>query len=576
MSAPAPVLMAVDDDPAALARIEGELTRRYADDYRIVCVDSAEAARTRLEALRDAEDEVALLLTEQWMPVESGSSLLAYVKDLYPHAKRALLIDWGAWADPATATAILRAMALGHSDYYVLKPWHRRDEHFHRTITEFLHEWSREYPSQEHEIVLIADPGSPRAHTIRDLLRRSGVPHGFHPHGSAPARAMLQGTSGESVTAPLIRLYDERVLVDPSDEEIAEALGVETEPGGDPDFDVVIIGAGPAGLSAAVYASSEGLRTLVLERDAVGGQAGSSSLIRNYLGFSRGVTGGELAQRAYQQAWTFGARFVVTREATTLGLDAQPPSVSCDAGYTATGRAIVLATGVTYRRLGIRTLDRLTGAGVFYGAATAEAQALAGEHVFVVGGGNSAGQAALHLARWARTVTVLVRRGSLADDMSQYLREAIDAAPNVDVLARVEIEDGGGEGRLEWLQVRNRETGESTRFQAAALFVLIGARPHTDWLPERISRDRAGYVLTGADVLADPDAERTWPLERPPRMFETSAPGVFAVGDVRHGSVKRVASAVGEGGVVIRQIYEHLAEGGLGPDMSVIAAGQRA
>ena len=556
----APVLLAVDDDLAALNSIESELLRRYGGDYRVVCERSADAGIAALERLRAAGDDVALVLADQWMPGETGSEFLGHVRGVHPHAKRALLIDWGAWAHRPTAEAILEAMALGRTDYYVLKPWRQRDEQFHRMIAEFLHEWSREHSPDAQMLVLLADPGWARGHEIRDTLRRSGVPYGFHPLDSPRARELLEGTTAERAQTPVIRMHDGRVLVDPSDEEIAKAFGVDTEPVGGSDYDVIIVGAGPAGLSTAVYASSEGMRTLVIERQAIGGQAGSSSLIRNYLGFSRGVSGGELSQRAYQQAWVFGTRFVITRKAVTLQLGDQRHKISCDAGYTATGRAVVLATGVAYRRIGIPALDALTGAGVYYGAGGAEAQGLANERAYVIGGGNSAGQAALHLSRSARQVTLLVRGPSLAADMSHYLREAIGATPNLDTRLNTEVVDAGGEGCLEWLQLRDKERGETERVPAAAVFILVGARPRGDWLPEAVARDEGGYLLTGADVLNDEAAHEAWPLERMPMMFETSAPGVFAIGDVRHGSMKRVAAAVGEGSVVIRQVHDWLAE----------------
>lgn len=572
MTRAAPTLLVVEDDPGARQRIEAELSRRYGAEYRVVCTRSADAAVDDLNRARDAGEDVALVLADHWLGETTGSDFLARVRGLHPHAKRALLVDWGAWGHRPTAEAILEAMALGTIDYYVLKPSRAGDEYFHRTITEFLHEWAREH-SGAHELLVFADPKTPRGHEICDLLRRSGIPFGFHRSDSPAARELLGGNGGEQPSGPILRLHDGSVLVDPTNEEIAAAYGVDTEPPDDPDNDVVIVGAGPAGLSAAVYASSEGLRTLVLERHAVGGQAGSSSLIRNYLGFSRGVGGGELSQRAYQQAWIFGTRFAITREAIALDIGGSRHGVSCDAGFTGTAGAVVLATGVSYHRLGIPALDELIGAGVFYGASTAEAQGLANERVYVVGGGNSAGQAALHLARSAGRVTVLVRGPSLAADMSQYLRETIEETPNIEVRTRTEVADGGGDGHLEWVELRDGATGDGERVAAAALFVLIGARPRTDWLPKAIARDAAGYVLTGADLLADEGGGEAWPLERMPMSFETSVPGVFAIGDVRHGSMKRVASAVGEGSVVVPQVHEWLAHGETRAEPATIQAG---
>jgi thioredoxin reductase (NADPH) len=343
------------------------------------------------------------------------------------------------------------------------------------------------------------------------------------------------------------------VLVDPTNAELASAYGVSTTLEGRSDFDLAVVGAGPAGLAAAVYASSEGLDTLVVERESIGGQAGSSSLIRNYLGFARGVSGSELAQRAYQQAWIFGARFLHTRAVTALRADGARYVLALSDGSEASASAVVLATGVTYRRLGIPELDELVGSGVFYGASVSEARAHAGQDVYVVGGGNSAGQAALHLSRYARQVTLVVRRQSLAETMSSYLIDEIAAAENIEVRPEAEVAGCSGDGLLEAVTLRDCASGESETLPAAALFVLIGAEPHTSWLPDAIHRDEWGYVLTGADL---PDG--SWPLERPPLMLETTLPGVFAVGDARHGSTKRVASAVGEGSVVIEQVHQLL------------------
>src|SRR5215211_905701 len=530
-----PVLLAVDDDAASRQRIRAELERRYGEDYRVTCADSPPAALGELQRAREAGDEVALVLADQWMGELTGSELLGRIRALHPEAKRALLVEWGSWGHEPTREAILEAMALGRMDYYVLKPTRPSDEYFHRAVTEFLHEWSREHLAIGHELVLIAEPASPRGHEIADLLKRSGIPFAFHSSDAPAGKRMLAETAIEGGHGPVLRLHDETVLVDPTNEEIAVAYGVDTSP-------------------------SEGLRTMVIERHAIGGQAGSSSLIRNYLGFSRGLSGGELSQRAYQQAWVFGARFAIAREAVALELGDPYHSISCDAGFTGTAGAVVLATGVTYRRIGIPALDALTGAGVFYGASTAAAHGVRSEHVYVVGGGNSAGQAALHLSRSAGSVTLLVRRESLPEDMSQYLRETIAAAPNVEVRTQTEVVDGGGDDRVEWLELRDRTTGDARRVPAAALFVMIGGRPRTEWLPAAIARDDGGYVLTGADVIADEVGGELWPLERLPMSFETSAPGVFAVGDVRHGSTQRVASAVGEGAVAVPEVHEWLAQ----------------
>lgn len=547
-----PVILVVEQDEQALQRIRGELDRRYASDYQLEFETSAEQAIHALSALREAGKDVALVLAAVGSEGVTCDELLGHASELYPRAKRALLIEFGAWADRPTADAIQRAMARGLMDYYVLKPWRCPDELFHRTISEFLHEWSRTAPALRREIVVIAPRWAPKGHALRAQLGRNGVPHVFHPSDSEEGRRLLSKAGYEAVQEPVVLTYDGGVLVDPSTTDLARvAWGVDTELGGDRDFDLIVVGAGPAGLSAAVYASSEGLRTLVVEDEAIGGQAGSSSQIRNYLGFPRGISGAELAQRAYQQAWVFGTRFVLMRRVTGLQPREEGYAVTLSDSGEATARCVIIATGVSYRRLEIPALDELTGAGVFYGASPTEAQGLMGEDVFVVGGANSAGQAAMHLSRYARRVTMLVRGRSLSE-MSQYLQDEIAATGNVVVRFGAEVVDGGGNGKLGWLAIRDAVTGAVSRVPAAALFVMIGARPRTDWLPDAIERDAEGYIFTGPDV-ARPGRRRG------PLMFETSLPGVFAVGDVRRGGVKRVASAVGEGSVVVQHVHRHLA-----------------
>ena len=550
-------LVAVDDDTDALGRVAEELRRRYGADYRVECASSPNAALELLEEMRAAGQPVALVLAAQWMAEMNGPELLARVRDLHPLARRAVLIPWGGWGHRPTADAVMRAMALGHIDYYVLKPSHSPDEYFHRTVCEYLHEWSRMGMVRTQEIAVVAARRSPRTHEMRSSLARNGVPHRFHEPDSDEGRRLLEACGVEFTGVPVVRLVDGRVLVDPSAAELADAYGVSTEIDDVRDFDVVVVGAGPGGLAAAVYAASEGLSTLVVEREAIGGQAGSSSLIRNYLGFSRGVTGAELAQRAYQQAWIFGTRFVLMRDVLRLRSEEDGRHVLEISGEgEVTARAVVLATGVSYRRLSAPGLDELDGAGVYYGASVAEASGLAGEEVYVVGGGNSAGQAAMHLSRFARRVAMLVRGPSLKATMSRYLIDAIGAASNVEVVPETEVVGTSGAGHLERLTLRSRADGTEREVPAAALFVLIGARPHTDWLPTAIERDPRGYIQTGPDVhLYD-----RWPLARPPQPYETSVPGVFAVGDARNGSVKRVASSVGEGSVVIQQVHQHLAQ----------------
>ncbi|MEA2496826.1 MAG: thioredoxin reductase [Thermoleophilaceae bacterium] len=537
-----PVILAVDDDPLALDRVVDELRRRYLRDYDVVGASSAEAALARIESLAQP---LALVLADQWLrePHVTGETLLSRTRERHPGAKRALLVEWGAWGDAATEQAILRAMATGLIDYYVIKPWRSPDESFHRAITDFLQEWMSGIGPQE--IAVVGEPWAPKSHEIRRLLERNGLAHVFHSVETDQGKLLLAECGLDETCLPIVQMLDGRVLVDPSPDEVARACGIDTSVGDGAEFDLVVIGAGPGGLAAGVYGTSEGLATLVVERESVGGQAGSSSLIRNYLGFPRGISGGELAMRAHQQAWSFGARFLRMREAVELRpSDGGPHTLVISDGTEIAARAVVLATGVTYRTLPVPELELLTGAGVFYGASRWEATALAGEDVYIVGAGNSAGQAAIHLAKHARAVTMLCRGRDLSATMSQYLRRQIGDTPNIDVRLRHEVVGGTGGSRLEQLQIRDNESGDVATVPAAALFILAGAEPRTNWLPEVIERDESGYVVTGVAGA---------------RSLETSVPGVFAVGDVRSGAPKRVAAAVGEGSVAVGQVHDFLA-----------------
>jgi thioredoxin reductase (NADPH) len=550
----APVLLIVDDDPRTRDVVGGELRKRYGSDYQVVCADSADDLPRLLAKLRDDRRLVGIVLARQRMSHGTGTQLLARVREFHRTAKRLLLIDWG-YGPPAEP--ILQAIALGHIDAYVARPVTVPDERFHRAVTELLEQWARSHLPRFEVVRVVGEEQSARSHEIRDLLDRNAVPFGFYRVGAGQGKALLQQAGAAAAALPVIFLFNGRVLVQPTNAEVAEALGMRTTPGTGL-YDVAVIGAGPAGLAAAVYGASEGLSTVVLEPEAIGGQAATSSQIRNYLGFPAGVSGADLAERAYTQAWNFGAEYVYGNPAT--GLRARGPErvVTVGGGSQVRSRAVVIATGVSYRRLGIPSLDRLAGAGVFYGAATSEAKAMKDREVFVVGGANSAGQAAVHLARYAARVTVLVRGQSLAEGMSDYVVTQIASTPNIAVRHNVAVTGGGGTDCLESLTLLDRVSGTTQTIPAAAIFVLIGAEPHTQWLPDHIARDQWGFVVTGTDLLAGEAAPQGWPLRRTPMLLETSLPGVFAAGDVRHGSVKRVAAAVGEGSTAIRLIHDYL------------------
>jgi thioredoxin reductase (NADPH) len=525
-----PLLVVADDDPDERGLIAEELERRYGSDYVVRICTTAELASVLDRAEADGVDVAVALASGK-----EGADLLSRMRDRFPTARRGLLIPWLGWSRRGVGELVLRSMARGWIDLYVIAPTRRRDEVFHRTISELLQESERLRGEGPAGATVVADARSPRAHQLRSSLAGLGIPH--------------RTVAAENGQEPAVRLADGQVLTDPDPAELTRALGFPTELDSH-EADLVVVGAGPAGLSAAVYAASEGLRTTVLDAGAVGGQAGSSSLIRNYLGFPRGLGGGELAQRAYQQAWLFGAQFRLTHRASALTQRDGRHVVRADTGAEIAARAVILALGVEYRRLEAPGLTELEGAGVYYGASMSEAQALAGESVYIVGGGNSAGQAALHLARFACTVRILVRGDGLAATMSQYLIDAIDRDPNVRVLTRTEVVAGLGAGRLEQLELRTPDGSETV--PAAALIVLIGAHPHTEWLPDAIARDEWGYIVTGRDAAG-------WPLDRAPLPLETTLPGVFAAGDVRARSVKRVASAAGSGALAVSDVHTYLA-----------------
>jgi thioredoxin reductase (NADPH) len=549
-----PVLLIVDDDAGARGVVEGELRKRYGADYQVLCAGSADDPLRLLARLRDDRRLVSIVLAGQSVSQLTGTGLLARVREFHSTARRLLLTD-GGYGPPQEP--ILEAIALGHIDAYARRPATVPDEEFHLAVTELLEGWARSNLPRPEVMRVVGEERSARSHEIRDLLSRNVVPFGFYPADAGPGKALLEQAGAGAAALPVIMMFDGRVLVNPSNTQLAEAIGMQTSPG-DSLYDVAVIGAGPAGLAAAVYGASEGLSTVLLEPEAIGGQAGTSSHIRNYLGFPTGVSGEELAVRAYTQAWNFGAQYVYGNPANGLRVQGPERVVTIAGGDELRSRAVVIATGVSYRRLGIPSLDALTGAGVFYGAATSEAKAMKDRQVYVVGGANSAGQAAVYLARYAARVTMLVRGRSLADSMSEYLIKEITSTPNIALRHNAVVTGGHGTCVLESLTIRDLVSGVVETVPATALFVLIGAEPRTQWLPDGIRRDRWGFVLTGTDLMAGGHPLDGWPLQRPPMLLESSWPGVFAAGDVRCGSVKRVASAVGEGSVTIRLIHDYL------------------
>jgi thioredoxin reductase (NADPH) len=548
-----PILYLVDDRPKVLEALAGDLERRFGADHRVLAETSPGVALDALEGLARDGQEVALVVAGQRMAELPGVLLLLKAHELHPSAKRVLLVGRREWtpANPA-----VRAMTLGQIDTYLFEPWLPVARFLDLPISQVLADWVPSHGPSFEGIRIVGPRWGTRSHELRDVLTRMGIPHGWYQAETAAGRRLLEEAGEDGSRLPVVLFHSGQVFVDPSDAELAEALGFGTRPGAR-SYDLVIVGAGPAGLAAAVYAASEGLDTLVVEPQVAGGQAGTSAMIRNYLGFPRGIGGGDLANRALEQAWLFGANLVLTQRATGLGTDGDRRLVRLSGGGEVAAEAVVVASGVAWRRLGVPELEALVGAGVFYGAAGAEARAMEGQEAFVVGAGNSAGQAALHLAKHAASVTLLVRGPDLANSMSEYLIQELEQNPKVTVRLRTQVVGGLGGHRLEGLVLRHRDTGTIEEVAAAALFVMIGGEPRTEWLAG-VERDERGYILTGHDLLGRDGSPAGWPLQRPPLLLETSIPGVFAAGDVRHRSVKRVASAVGEGAVAVQLVHQYL------------------
>ena len=543
-------------EPGVREILYRELSKRYGMDYRIVVRDRSAGRAPCMRDLLAAGLPVALVVGEVSAQDPDSVEVLAAIRAIDPTALRVAVVRWGDWE---SMRSVFDAVTLGKIDHWVTQPAQSPAEEFHRSITGFLMEWSSQRGGGFEAAQVVGERWSARSQELRDLFFRNRVPAGFYDAASRSGRQILREHGMESPELPVVvfRFGTERpALANPSNLEIADAIGVMRPIAAGEVFDVAVVGAGPAGLAAAVYASSEGLRTVVVEDEAIAGQAGTSSMIRNYPGFSQGITGAQLAQETWQQAWTFGTTFVYMRRAESLSRVDCHYRLRLSDGGVLTARTVIIATGAAYRRLSIPHLEHLQGRGVFYGAAVSEAPAMRGRNVFVAGAGNSAGQTALHLAKWASRVTVLVRGQSLAGSMSDYLIRQIGATPNIDVRYRVQVVDGAGTGGLESLVLEDTPSGTRRSVPADALFVLIGSQPRTQWLGEAIARDQWGFIRTGPDL--PPGTGSGWPLGRQPLPMETSLPGVFAAGDVRRGSVKRVASAVGEGAATIPLVHRYL------------------
>lgn len=554
---PKPVVLTVDDDPDVLRAVERDLRSRYADRYRILRASSGPEAMDTLQRLRSRNEAVALLLADQRMPELDGVGFLTQASELFPSSKRALLT---AYAD---TNAAINAINEARVHYFFMKPWDPPEENLYPALDDLLNDWTDNYHPPYEGIRLLGTRWSARAYELRDFLARNHVPYQWvdveQNANDTGIQALLQGDDGAPQPLPLILFPDGSRLCDPAPLAIAQKIGLRTH--ADVDFyDLAIIGGGPAGLAAAVYGASEGLRTVMIEREAPGGQAGLSSRIENYLGFPAGLSGQDLARRAVVQARRFGVEILSPQEAVGLHVEGPYRIVELADGSRISCHVLLLAMGVQWRSLGVPGEEKLRGAGLYYGGGMTEALSCKGETVYVVGGANSAGQAAISFSKYAEKVVMLVRRESLAATMSQYLIDQIEKTPNIEVWAETEVIEMHGENHLEEIFVRCSRTGTVDRYPAGSLFIYIGALPRTDWLGNLIQRDARGFILSGPDLIRDGKRPASWNLDRDPGLLETSVPGIFVVGDVRHGSVKRVASGVGEGAVAVQFIHQYLAK----------------
>jgi len=549
-----PVLLVVDDDHEVLHAIERDVRRKFGVQFRIVRADSGAAALETLKQLKLRNDSVALLLVDQRMSHMTGVDFLQQAVKLFPDAKRALLT---AYADTEAAIKAINTVKI---DYYLLKPWDPPEERLYPVLQDLLDDWLADYRPPFQGVRIIGHQWSPSSHRIKDFLARNQIPYRWLDIESNKEAHTLIVHAGLDVShLPILLFPDGSSLVDPTNAQLAEKVGLRSH-AGKPFYDLIIVGAGPAGLAAAVYGASEGLRTLLIEREASGGQAGTSSRIENYLGFPAGLSGGDLARRAVVQAQRFGVEILVPQEVQALRVQDHYRFVVLSDGTEVSCHAMIIATGVSYRKLNVLGIDRLTGAGVYYGAAMTEALSCRDSDVYIVGGANSAGQAAMYFSRYARSVNVLVRGDSLSKSMSQYLIDQISNTENILVQTHVNVTGVKGEECLETIEITNADTGAVQTVPAIALFIFIGAMPCTEWVDGVVERDAQGFILSGASLFHEGRRPKGWTLARDPYLLETNVPGIFVAGDVRHDSVKRVASGVGEGSIAVQFVHRYLSE----------------
>ncbi len=549
-----PIIFSVDDDPQVLRSLKRDLRNAYKEDYRIISTESANEGLEALDALKKKGEEVALFISDQRMPEMLGVEFLERARPLYPEAKRVLLT---AYSDTDAAIKAINDVQL---DYYFLKPWDPPQERLYPVLNDLLEEWQVGFKPKFRGIRVVGYNYSPKSHQVKDFLAGNLLPYQWLDIETSPeAKELLNLHDIPVKTLPAVFFEDGSAIADPTVQAIAAKIGLHPNAKSDL-YDVVIVGAGPSGLAAAVYGGSEGLKTLLIERRAPGGQAGTSSRIENYLGFPKGLSGSELARRAITQATRFGVEFLSPQEVSSISTDGQYKTIHLADGSTINTRAVVITTGVDYRKLPAEGAADLTGAGIYYGAAMTEANACREKEVYIVGGGNSAGQGAVYLSQFAKTVRILIRKPDLTATMSSYLIDQINAIPNIEVHGRRQVLQAKGNEHLESLLLENMEDQSGYEVPADALFIFIGARPYTDWLDGQIIRNQKGYLKTGNDLMADPAFAKVWKRDREPFLLETCVPGIFAAGDVRAGAMNRVASAVGEGAMAIKFVHEYLAE----------------
>ena len=550
-----PVILTVDDDPQVLQAIARDLRQQYGNRFRIMRADSGKTALDTLEKLKLRNETVALFLADQRMPQMSGVEFLEKGLEMYPDAKRALLT---AYAD---TDAAINAINKTKVDYYLMKPWDPPQEKLFPVIDDLIDDWMAHFRPPFEGIRVIGNRWSPDSHQVKDFLARNQVPYEWLDiESSEEAQKLVEYANCDHLNLPLVLFSDGSSVLQPNNVQLAEKIGLQTQ-ADKPFYDLIIVGGGPAGLAAAVYGASEGLRTLMIEKEAPGGQAGTSSRIENYLGFPVGLSGGDLARRAVTQARRFGVEILTPQEVQGIRVQDQYRIINLKDGSEISCHALILALGVAWRRLDMPGIERLTGAGVYYGAAQTEARSCEGEEVYIIGAANSAGQGAMYFSKYASKVIILVRGDSLTKSMSQYLIDQIEATPNIKVRLHTSVIEAKGETSLEELILVNSLTDEQETVPATSLFIFIGAKPSTEWLDGVLEKDKRGFVFTGPDLKHNgANRPKGWILDRDPYLLETNVPGIFAVGDVRHGSVKRVASGVGEGSICVQFVHNYLSK----------------